>query len=407
MLVQKRQYENLLVGMMFFTFGFVFMDRLSIVFLFPFIGPALHLNNAEIGMIVSILSITWAISGWFFGSFSDHLRRKRAFLIPITLFFSITSILSGLVNSFYTMVIVRGLMGLGEGPILPIAQAAVSEASTPKRRGFNLGFVQSASGLLGATIAPIVVTDIAATSSWRNAFYLLAVPGILMTLVLWRFMKKEDAHLQADHTHVRLPYATVFTHRNVWLSTVISGAFMTWLFVLTTFAPLYLIKVDHFTIPQMGLIMSAMGFGSFIWGFFVPYLSDHFGRKITLILFSFISCLSPLALLTIHSTVTIMMLVGFFANVGQGCFPLFMAIIPAESVNPTQAATAISLSQGAGELVGGALLPTLAGAAADTFGLSAPLWIAAAGALCAAVVSMALIETAPRHVQVEPNKNLA
>ena len=39
--------------MMFFTFGFVFMERLSIVYLFPFIAPALKLTNGQIGMIVA------------------------------------------------------------------------------------------------------------------------------------------------------------------------------------------------------------------------------------------------------------------------------------------------------------------------------------------------------------------
>jgi sugar phosphate permease len=60
------RYENAILTMMFFTFGFVFMERLSIVFLLPFIGPALKLTNGQIGMIVSILAVCWAVSGWVF-----------------------------------------------------------------------------------------------------------------------------------------------------------------------------------------------------------------------------------------------------------------------------------------------------------------------------------------------------
>jgi sugar phosphate permease len=59
-------YENAVVLMMFFLFGIVFMERLSVVFLFPFIGPDLKLSNANLGIIVAVLSITWALSGLIF-----------------------------------------------------------------------------------------------------------------------------------------------------------------------------------------------------------------------------------------------------------------------------------------------------------------------------------------------------
>ncbi|MCL6627900.1 MAG: MFS transporter, partial [Alicyclobacillus shizuokensis] len=65
------RYENFIVTAMFFTYGFVMMDRLSITFLFPFMAPALKLSEAQMGLSVSILSICWAISSWLFSSLSD------------------------------------------------------------------------------------------------------------------------------------------------------------------------------------------------------------------------------------------------------------------------------------------------------------------------------------------------
>lgn len=114
-------YENGVVTMMFFTFGLVFMDRLSVTFLFPMLAPAMHLNDAQIGAIVSILSIGWAFSSIVFSSISDFFHAKKVVLIPVLIFFSLASFLSGLVNTFTGMLIARGLMGIGEGPVLPIA----------------------------------------------------------------------------------------------------------------------------------------------------------------------------------------------------------------------------------------------------------------------------------------------
>ncbi|MCL6593113.1 MAG: MFS transporter [Alicyclobacillus sp.] len=395
------RYENGVVAMMFFTFGFVFMERLSVVFLFPFIAPALQLNNAQIGLIVSVLSVCWAISGWVFGAMSDLAGSRRKVLLPITLVFSLLSFFSGLVRSFWALFVVRGLMGLAEGPVLPIAQACVIAESSEERRGLNLGFVQSATGLIGSTFTPILVTTVATHYSWHSAFYLVGVPGLVMFLVLWKWMREpHHGHggpgQATDRLH-RGDYVEAYRNRNTWLCTLISAFFMAWLFVFTTFAPTYLTEVGHYGPEQMGLIMAAIGFGSFFWGFVIPALSDRWGRKPTLIVFSFIASLSPLCLAVFHGTVPQMMGIGFLTTVGQGCFPLFMAVIPGESLPFRFAATAVALTQLVGELVGGTVAPTVAGVAADSWGLQAPLWIAFAGALISGLIALGLRETAPNR----------
>ncbi len=58
-------------------------------------------------------------------------------------------------------------------------------------------------------------------------------------------------------------------------------------------------------------------------------------------------------------------------------------------------ATALGLIMGIGELVGGFVAPTLAGFAADRFGLSIVMWMSCAGAVLAAALALLLKETAP------------
>lgn len=403
------RYENAILTMMFFTFGFVFMERLSIIYLFPFIGPALKLSNGQIGMIVSVLAVTWAVSGWVFSSISDSIGSKRKVLLPVTLAFSALSFLSGIVGSFVSMIVVRGLMGIAEGPVLPIAQSAVIADSTPSRRGFNAGFMQSSLGLIGSTITPLMVTMVATKYSWNSAFYLVGIPGLIMFLVLAKWMREPGQVKNDPHAHKKITKAEmkqVYKHKNVWLCTLISAFFMTWLFAFTTFAPEYLTQVDHFNGQQMGLIMAAIGLGSFVWGFVAPAISDRIGRKPTLIIFAVIASLSPLSLALIHGSLGVMIVLGFFTAVGQGCFPLFMSIIPGDSLPGGLVATAIGVTQLVGELIGGTIAPSLGGFAADAWGLQAPLYIAFAGALVGAVIASGLKETAPRKVGVIESSRL-
>lgn len=398
------RYENGNLLMMFFLFGIVFMERNSLVFLFPFIAPDMGLTNADLGMLVGVLSITWAFSGWILSFVSDLIGSKKKVLLPATIIFAICSFLSGMATTFVGMILIRALMGLAEGPVQPIAQSSVLAESTPSRRGFNAGFMQSSVGLIGATITPLIVTAFAVNYSWNVAFYLVGIPGIIMFFVLAKYMRDPNKANETKETTpkrqkiTRQEYTQIFRNRNTLLCTIISALFMTWLFVFTSFAPVFLIT-KGFTAGEMGLIMAAIGFGSFIWGFSGGAISDKIGRKPTLIIFSLLASLSPIILATVDGTVGLMMFLGFLTASGQACFPLFMVIIPGESIPAALAASAISLTQLVGEIIGGAVMPVIAGFSADAFGLEAPLWIAFAGALIATVVAFGIKETAPIKIK--------
>jgi MFS family permease len=364
-------YENAVVLMMFFLFGIVFMERLSVVFLFPFIGPDLKLSNANLGVIVAILSVTWAVSGWIFSSLSDLIGSKRKILLPVTIIFTICSFLSGIATTLLAIIIIRGLMGIAEGPVQPIAQAAIFSESQPKRRGLNAGIMQSSAGLIGMTLTPLIVTAVAVKYSWHGAFYLVGIPGLIMFFVLTKYMREPKKVMEDNGVHkkiTRKDFAQVYKNRNTLLCTIVSALFMTWLFVFSTFAPTYLVTKGY-TPGEMGLIMAAIGFGAFVWGFVGPAISDRIGRKPTLIIFCLIASISPLVLALVHASLAVMMILGFLTSVGQACFPLFMVIIPGESMPSGLVATAISVTQLIGEIVGGCIAPVLAGIGADAWGL--------------------------------------
>jgi hypothetical protein len=54
-------YETGLVALLFLTWGTVFLDRMSLVYLAPFIVPELHLTHAQVGLLVSALALAWGV----------------------------------------------------------------------------------------------------------------------------------------------------------------------------------------------------------------------------------------------------------------------------------------------------------------------------------------------------------
>ncbi len=134
--------ENRLLIILFFVFGCVFVDRLTISFLFPMIAADLKLSNVHLGTLSAVLALTWALSGAGLGAIADRFNIRKPMLILSILVFSLFSALSGLVSGFAMLLIFRALMGIAEGPVLPIAQSLMVEKSQPQRRGFNMGLIQ-------------------------------------------------------------------------------------------------------------------------------------------------------------------------------------------------------------------------------------------------------------------------
>lgn len=399
-------YENRLLLILFLCFGFVFFDRLALSFLFPFIAEDLNLNNAQLGMLSSVLALTWAISGATFGAYADRKQSKKIILVFAVIAFSLFSALSGMVATFITLLIFRGLMGIAEGPVLPISQSLLASASTPRRRGLNMGLVNaSAPGLIGAVIAPPVLIWIATEFGWRSAFYSTVIPGALIALLIWLFVRNQHVHddLKEEHSKAgKADYMSLLKNRNIILCVLISCFYISWFITLISFTPTFLMQIKEFSPATMGGIMGSLGFAWMVWGFIVSSVSDKFGRKPAIIFFSILATCCPFVLLYVEDAGTMLPLI-FMTYTGLGCFTLFMATIPAETVPHHQVASALGLIMGVGELFGGFITPTVAGFAADIYGLEIVMWIAAAGSAIATILACFLKETAP----VKVNQSMA
>src|SRR3984885_9186068 len=115
-------YQIGLVALLSVNFGIVFFDRNALSFLMPFVLPDLGLNNTQVGMLASALSLTWACAAFGIGVVSDKTGSRKALLIIATLAFSICSFLSGIATSFAMLLaagVPLGARGGGGGASSP------------------------------------------------------------------------------------------------------------------------------------------------------------------------------------------------------------------------------------------------------------------------------------------------
>jgi predicted MFS family arabinose efflux permease len=391
-----KHYENTLVAILFFTWGTVFLDRMSQLYLAPYFAPEFHLTREQIGTLASVLAITWAASTFFFGAVSDRVGR-RPVLIPAVFAFSALSWVSGLAHSFHQLLLIRALMGIAEGPTWSIMTALIEESSSVKRRGRNIGLVVSAAALVGLAAAPVLTTQVASRWGWRSAFFVAGIPGLLAGLLIWRFVKEPSASPATTHQKPSVrDYFSLLRYRNIWLCCVGATGFMSWLFALNVFAPLYITEVAHEPPTTAGFLLGASGLGSFFLGFLLPSLSDRVGRKPVLLIMAALSAVVPLAFLVpaLYVYPLLLAAIVFAANTGQGIASLIMVLVPTESVPPQFRATSIGLTTLVGEIMGATGAPLLAGALAEKHGLALTMWLAAGGSALLFLAAAFLLEPA-------------
>lgn len=396
-------YENRVLLVLFFTFGFVFFDRLAISFLFPFMSEEYGLTNTDLGTLSAVLALTWSISGPTIGIFAGKAKRKIPLLAVLIIIFSTVSFGAGLITTFATLLILRALMGVIEGPVLPICQSIMSVESSEKRRGLNMGLVQSASAaLLASTLGPVILVAIATSIGWRYGFYVTIVPGIIIAICAIAFLdepRKVNISLMSLEEQEKVSFLDCIKFRNIWLGIIIAILLLIWYLLLVTFGANYLISSIKMDPNNAAFAMAGLGLGGFIWGFGVPAISDRLGRKPTVIVTCFIGTLSPLCFIFLHGNYILMAVVLVIVHVIQGTHVIVFSIIPSESVPQKYIPASVGLIMGTGEIVGGVLAPILAGYLADTVDPSAPFWMSAAGSLIAGFLSFGYIETAPIKVK--------
>jgi MFS family permease len=406
------KYYQKLTILFCLMWGFLGIQRIIISVIMPSIQADLKLTYTQVGLIVAVTGVVWAFGTVLWAALGDRYGR-RPIIALCTILAAVFSWVTGFAHSVGQMLAIRGFLGLFEGGPYAPAIGTLSEEVPENRRAMSAGVVTGSFMLIGVCIgSQVAVWLLEKFGTWRAVFYVVSIPGIVIGIVLFFFMHESPAVAEAirmrkagqkqvkkDGEQVRLRDA--LKYRNVLLSSINSIPVMGWLYVYTTFSSLFLTKVHHFDLFIVGLIISASGLGGFLGEFIMGAISDFIGRKKALIISAFLCAVFGIlvAMMPVGAPAllfgTFFFLFGLF---GAGMYPMYLGTLPAESVPPEIAGTAIAIPVALGETLGAALMPTIAGILSDRFSLSAPIWMAALAGIFIAIISFFYIETAPRCV---------
>ena len=136
--------------------------------------------------VVTIYLLTSTITVPFYGKLSDIYGRRPMLMIGITLFL-VGSVLSGLSQEMWQLILFRGIQGLGAGALFPIALAVIGDLFTPAERGKYQGLFGAVFGisfLIGPGLGGFLTDNV----SWHWIFFVNLPIGIISLVVIWRLL---------------------------------------------------------------------------------------------------------------------------------------------------------------------------------------------------------------------------
>src|SRR2546430_11051953 len=152
------------------------------------VGTALPTIGREVGdfalfpLVFSgyLLTSTTTVSIW--GRLADLYGRRPVLLVGLALFVG-ASTLCGLAGGMLSLVLFRGLQGLGAGCVLPITLTFVGDLFPLRQRARMVGLFSGMWGV-AALVGPLLGAVFVATIGWRWIFEINVPLGILSAPLL-------------------------------------------------------------------------------------------------------------------------------------------------------------------------------------------------------------------------------
>lgn len=137
--------------------------------------------------VITIFLLTMTIGMPIYGKLGDQLGRKPLYLIAIVLFL-IGSTIGALAQGMETMILARGVQGLGAGGLMIGSQSIIADIIPARERGKYMGIMGGVFGL-SSVLGPLLGGFFTDGPGWRWALWFNLPLGILALVMAITFIQ--------------------------------------------------------------------------------------------------------------------------------------------------------------------------------------------------------------------------
>ncbi len=360
-----------------------FIDRILITVVAEPIMKEFKLQDWQFGLLSGFgFALMYTLAGIPIARLAERANRVKIIAISVIIWSAMTA-LCGIAGSFITLLIFRVGVGIGEAGCTPPANSIIADYFPPRSRARALAIY--AGGItLGGVLANLFGGPIAQAFSWREAFLILGIPGVLIGVIFW-FSVKEPPRGYSDpigtpqlaKTSISETLTLLSGKRSYWLNVFAAAIAAFAGYGLTGFQAPFFQRVHGLPLSQVAIEISvplglAATVGTFAAGYFTERLSGKYPSVVAWLPGSLLIVSAPLYWLAFSmespQSATRIMIVAALCHYSYlgAQYTICQGVADARS-----RATAIAIMLFVVSLIGYGLGPLTAGLLSDWFASSA------------------------------------
>lgn len=334
-----------------------YLDRNNLSLALPLIAQDFGWTNREVGsngeMLLAAFFVPYALSNMLLSPFAEKFSPKRSVIVAIAAF-SLFTILSALFGQSLTaLIVLRLLLGLGEGSHIPMLSVLTSRWFPVNERS-RANAVWVVGILLATAIAPLIILPLINVIGWRKTFAVLGVAGLLFSIPLVMFFVQDqpsynsrisDSELEyilagkemSDVGVKRIPKTGYVRDQRFWLA-VLGGTLNAFCsFGILNWLPIYFNRAKGIDFERLGWPLALVFAAGVVGLFLMAYLGYQLKRRTLLAAVGFL--IAAIMVYVASSMNTLEFLVLFFAIAvffqsayGAQEYAIVQHILPTEKV---------------------------------------------------------------------------
>ena len=238
-----------MISLAFFATLINYLDRQSLSVAAPILQEQFKLSSIDYSRVLFAFMLAYTIMNGVSGLLIDRLGTRVGYGIFVG-WWSVCAMLHAFVRGFWSLGVLRFLLGMGEAGNWPGAVKVVAEWFPAEERSLASGIFNSGSSV-GAILAPPIIASLVLRFGWRSAFVAVGSLGLIW-LAVWAALYRSPQRTMDEPPLPALSLRLLLRSRFVWTFTI-SKIFVdpVWYFY-TFWFPTYLFHERHFDLASIG-----------------------------------------------------------------------------------------------------------------------------------------------------------
>ncbi|MBM7366895.1 MFS transporter [Gordonia hydrophobica] len=368
-----------------------FIDRTVIGVALPAIGDDLGLGHGQLGLVVSVFFLAYALAQLPGGLLADRFGAVRVAVAGL-IAWSVFTGLTAAAMSFGALILIRILFGLAQGLFPSAAMKLLTERSTPEERMTANGWVNS-SNAVGIVLAMVIAAALIPLLGWRGMFIAISVLGLAITVT---FARRMPAPLYpADPTPPSRTTKALLRSPTMWLFSIAFFGYDIIVWGANAWAPSYLQEELGVSASASALLLLPAGLCAAASIIIAGRYSDRIGGRPRPLIVPGMSIATIGVLVLPHVPgVAGFVIVATITVTAAATAYIGAFSVPLKALAPTFSGVGAAMIL-MGGMVAGVVAPTLFGAIVDSSGWSAAWAALAVGGVISIVTTLFL----PRDIE--------